>query len=607
MLFIMNKTSLLTILLFLLLCGGHVGAHDKQKHSFRLGENQFWLDEKPFQIISGEMHPARVPVEYWRHRVRMIKAMGCNTVACYVMWNYHESEPGKFDFQTGNHNLEHFIQIVQEEGVFLLFRPGPYTCGEWDFGGLPAYLLSVPDIKIRCMDSRYVAAVERYIKQLSPLVRKYEVNNGGPILMVQLENEYGSYGNDRSYMKWLHDLWRSEGVTVPFYTADGATPAMLEAGTYPGAAVGLDPAASQAEFDEPLKLDSTASVFCSELYPGWLTHWREDWNGRNTKSIADNVRWLLENGKSFNYYVAHGGTNFGFWAGANSPEPGVYQPDVTSYDYDAPINEMGEATPKYMALRELAQKYSKKKLPAVPEPLPSITFPAIRAERFTSVWDNLPAAREIVQPVPMEMLHQYEGLILYRTRLTGQKSGTLRIDEVHDYATVFLNGRYIGSIDRTLGQNSLIIPVSGEEHPVLDILVESMGRINFAAQMIDRKGITDHVTLNGMTLMNWEAFSIPMSADYVSSLKASATVRPGMFFKATLNLEETGDCYIDMKDFTKGVVYVNGHNLGRYWNVGPQFRLYCPGVWLRKGANEVVIFDMHQTEPGVITGHKTLD
>ena len=331
--------------------------------------------------------------------------------------------------------------------------------------------------------------------------------------------------------------------------------------------------------------------------------------GRHTfpwEITEEDVKWLLENGKSFNYYVIHGGTNFGFWAGANSPKPGVYQPDVTSYDYDSPISERGEATPKYLALRELTQQYSKKKLPDIPDPVPAIAFPAVRAERFAAVWDNLPAAREIVQPVPMEMLDQYEGLILYRTRLTGHKRGTLRIDEVHDYATVFLDGRYVGSIDRTLGQNSVTLPASDEEHPVLDILVESMGRINFAAQMIDRKGITDRVTLNGMTLMDWEAYSIPMSADYVASLKRSDTVRPGMFFKATLDLEETGDCYLDMRGFTKGMVYVNGHNLGRYWNVGPQYRLYCPGVWLRKGANEIVVFDMHQTEPGDITGHTTL-
>lgn len=603
----MKKTKLLSFLLALLLCGSSGYAQSKDKHTFRLGDNQFWLDEKPFQIISGEMHPSRVPAEYWRHRVRMIKAMGCNTVACYIMWNYHESKPGVFDFQSDGHNIEHFIQIVQEEGMFLLFRPGPYVCGEWDFGGLPAYLLSVPDIKIRCMDERYTTAVERYVKQLSPLIKKYEVNNGGPILMVQLENEYGSYGNDRNYLKWLHDLWRNEGITVPFYTADGATPYMLEAGTYPDAAIGLDPAASDKEFAEPLKIRPEASVFCSELYPGWLTHWREKWSGASTAGIVSDVKWLMEHGKSFNYYVIHGGTNFGFWAGANTGANGAYQPDVTSYDYDSPINEMGEPTPKYMALRELVQQYSKKKLPAIPEPIPSITFPAVKTERYATIWDNLPEAHPLVQPVPMEMLHQYEGLILYRTRLIGRKSGTLRVDDVHDYATVFLNGRYIGCIDRTLGQNSIEIPVSNtEEAPVLDILVEGMGRINFAAYMIDRKGITERVTLSGMTLMNWEAYSLPMSADYVASLKESSTVRPGMFFKATVNLDETGDCYIDMSDFTKGIVYVNGHNLGRYWNVGPQYRLYCPGVWLHKGANEVIIFDIHQTEPGVIKGYKTL-
>lgn len=604
------KKKLFTFLMTLILLTGSgtwAQAQTKGTHTFRLGDNQFWLDDKPFQIISGEIHPSRIPAEYWKQRIQMIKAMGCNTVACYIMWNYHESEPGVFDFQTGNKNLEKFIQTVQDEGMFLLFRPGPYVCGEWDFGGLPPYLLSIPDIKIRCMDTQYTAAVERYVDKIAPIIKKYEITNGGPIIMVQVENEYGSYGNDRIYMKWMHDLWRDKGIEVPFYTADGATPYMLEAGTLPGVAIGLDPAASKAEFDEALKVYPDASVFCSELYPGWLTHWREEWQHPSIEKITTDVKWLLDNGKSFNYYVIHGGTNFGFWAGANSPQPGTYQPDVTSYDYDAPINEMGQATPKYMALRELTQKYSKKKLAPIPDPIPTITFPATETKRYTSIWDNLPAAKQIVQPVPMEMMKQYEGMILYRTKLIGHKSGKLRVDEVHDYATVFLNGRYIGSIDRTLGQHTIDLPVSNVENPVLDILVESMGRINFAAQMIDRKGITDRVTLNGMTLMNWEAFNIPMSSEYVSNLKESDTVRPGMFFKTTLQLDKAGDCYIDLKDFTKGLVYVNGHNLGRFWNVGPQYRLYCPGVWLKEGTNEIIIFDMHQTEPGVIQGVETLE
>lgn len=604
------KKKLFTFLMALTLLTGNVvsmQAQTKGTHSFRLGENQFWLDNKPFQIISGEIHPSRIPVEYWQQRIQMIKAMGCNTVACYIMWNYHESEPGVFDFKTGNKDLERFIKTVQDEGMFLLFRPGPYVCGEWDFGGLPAYLLSTPDIKIRCMDPRYTAAVERYAAEITPLIKKYQVTNGGPIIMMQVENEYGSYGNDRVYMKWMHDLWRNKGIEVPFYTADGATPHMLEAGALPGVAIGLDPAATQAEFDEALKIYPDASVFCSELYPGWLTHWREQWQHPSIEKITTDVKWLLDNGKSFNYYVIHGGTNFGFWAGANAPEPNTYQPDVTSYDYDAPINEMGHATPKYMALRELTQKYSKNKLSPIPAQIPTITFPATATKAYTSIWDNLPAAKQIPQPVPMEMMKQYEGLILYRTQLIGRKSGKLLVEDVHDYATVFLNGRYIGSIDRTLGQNSIILPVSNVENPVLDILVEEMGRINFAAWMIDRKGITERVTLNGMTLMNWDVFNLPMSGEFVSNLKESKTVRPGMFFRTTLQLDQPGDCYIDMKDFTKGILYVNGHNLGRFWNVGPQFRLYCPGVWLKKGANEITIFDMHQTEPGVIKGVETLE
>lgn len=606
----MKLNRILYLLILCLFFNGNFSislAQAKQSRSFELKNNVFWLDNSPFQIISGEIHPARIPVEYWEHRIQMVKAMGCNTIACYIMWNYHENVPGTFDFKTGNKDIEKFIRLVQKAGMYLLFRPGPYVCGEWDFGGLPAYLLSIPDIKIRCMDARYTAAVERYVSEIAPFVRKYEIGNGGPILMLQLENEYGSYGNDRTYMKWLHDLWRKKGITVPFYTSDGPTLHMLEAGTLPSVAVGLDPAASQTEFDQALKVRPDASVFCSELYPGWLTHWREKWRRTDTGKVASKVDWLLGNGKSFSYYVIHGGTNFGFWAGANSSSPDSYRPDVTSYDYDAPINEMGQPTSKYMALRKVAQKYSKEKLPSLPEPLPTLCFPATNTVRFSSIWDNLPDPRHMVQPLPMEMMNQYEGFVLYRTKLVGHKSGKLFIDGLHDYATVFLNGNYVGTIDRSLGQKSVALPVSNVEYPILDILVEGMGRVNFGANMLDRKGITSYVSLNGMTLMNWEVFNLNMSSDYVANLKQGETVRPGMFFKTDLVLDKTGDCYIDMRNFTKGVLYVNGHNLGRFWNVGPQYRLFCPGVWLKKGANEVVVFDMHQLEPGTIEGIDRLE
>ena len=586
------------------------GAGQQKTHSFTLSKNDFLLDRKPFQIISGEMHPARIPVEYWRQRIQMAKAMGCNTIAAYVFWNYHESDPGTFDFQTGNHNIAEFIRIVQEEGMYLMLRPGPYVCAEWEFGGLPSYLLGIPDIKVRCMDTRYTEAVERYIKALALQVKELQVNKGGPILMVQVENEYGSYGNDRTYMKWLQKVWKENGIDVPFYTADGATPFMLEAGSLPDAAIGLDPATKESDFAEATKANPNVPSFCSELYPGWLTHWGEKWQRPDTASLIKDVKWLMDNKKSFNFYVIHGGTNFGYWAGANAFSPTEYQPDVTSYDYDAPINEIGQATPKYITLRNLLAKYmpAKQKLPAIPAPMPVIEIPEISFTSSASVWDNLPEAILTAQPKPMEMFGQKAGFILYRTSLIGHKKGKLRITELHDYATIFVDGKYVGKLDRTKAENIIELPASTSANPQLDILVEGMGRINFAEYMIDRKGITDRVSLNGMTLMNWQVFTLPFDETYVENLKFTpkASSQPGNFFKAEFQLTATGDTYIDVSQWEKGLVWVNGHNLGRYWNIGPQKELYCPAPWLKKGKNEIVVFDMHLLIPKTIKGVRNL-
>ena len=598
-------------LLIILICILSVSAWSQERnHSFTLAKTEFLLDGKPFQIISGEMHPARIPVEYWRHRIKMAKAMGCNTIAAYIFWNYHESEPGVFDFQTGNHNIAAFIRIVQEEGMFLMLRPGPYVCAEWEFGGLPSYLLQIPDIKVRCMDPRYTEAVERYIKILALQVKELQVTKGGPIVMVQVENEYGSFGNDRTYMKWLEKVWKENGIEVPFYTSDGATPFMLEAGSLPDAAIGLDPAASKSDFAEATKANPNVPSFCSELYPGWLTHWGEKWQRPDTASLIKDVKWLMDNKKSFNFYVIHGGTNFGYWAGANAFSPTEYQPDVTSYDYDAPINEIGQATPKYITLRNLLAKYmpAKQKLPAIPAPMPVIEIPEISFTASASVWDNLPEAILTAQPKPMEMFGQKAGFILYRTSLIGHKKGKLRITELHDYATIFVDGKYVGKLDRTKAENIIELPASTSANPQLDILVEGMGRINFAEYMIDRKGITDRVSLNGMTLMNWQVFTLPFDETYVENLKFTpkASSQPGNFFKAEFQLTATGDTYIDVSQWEKGLVWVNGHNLGRYWNIGPQKELYCPAPWLKKGKNEIVVFDMHLLIPKTIKGVRNL-
>ncbi|GAA0547156.1 beta-galactosidase [Chitinophaga japonensis] len=585
------------------------GAYAQSKHTFTLSKSAFLLDGKPFQLISGEMHPARIPREYWKHRIQMAKAMGCNTIAAYVFWNYHEQEPGHFDFTTGNHNITEFIRLAQEEGMWVLLRPGPYVCAEWEFGGLPPYLLRTPGIKVRCMDPRYMTAVERYVKTLAAVVKPLLVSNGGPILMVQIENEYGSYGNDKQYLYRLQELWVENGIDVPFYTADGPTAFMLEAGTVPGAAIGLDSGGSDGAFAAAAKQNPDVPAFSSESYPGWLTHWGEKWARPDPAGILKEVKYLMDHKRSFNLYVIHGGTNFGFTAGANSGGKG-YEPDLTSYDYDAPINEQGRATAKYHELRKLIASYRKgQPLPEIPAPVPTLAFPDVALQPFTSVWAHLPEAVPSVQPEPFEAYGQDYGFMLYRTTLIGHKSGKLQVTELHDYATVFLNGQYVGKMDRRLGENTIELPATGVKDPVLEILVEGMGRINFAQELIDRKGITDRVTLNGMTLMNWEVFGLPMKDAYVQQLSAGQvdTSRPGQFFKGTFRLSRTGDTYIDVSGLKKGVLWVNGHNLGRYWEIGPQQRLYCPASWLKKGENEIVVFDLHLTGAARVRGAEELE
>jgi len=580
-------------------------------HTFNLSKTDFLLDGKPFQIISGEMHPARIPVEYWRHRIQMAKAMGCNTIAAYVFWNYHESEPGKFDFQTENRNIAQFIHIAQEEGMWLILRPGPYVCAEWDFGGIPSYLLKIPDIKVRCMDPRYIESMDRYIKELANQVKDLQVTKGGPILMVQVENEYGSYGNDSRYTRWIQEMWKFNGIEVPFYTADGATSFMLEAGSIPDAAIGLDPGRSEEDFGQATKANPNVPSFCSELYPGWLTHWGEKWQRPDVTGLLKDVKWLMDHKKSFNFYVIHGGTNFGYWAGANAFSPTQYQPDVTSYDYDSPVNEMGQPTPKYFALRNLLATYQTvgQKASSIPAAMPVIEIPDFKPNVSASVWDNLPAANFVPQPKPMEMFGQKAGFILYRTTLIGHKSGKLLITQLHDYATIFVDGKYVGKIDRSKGENSIELPQPANGNPQLDILVEGMGRINFAEYLIDRKGITERVSLDGMTLMNWQVYNLPFDESYLGHLKFPATeaVRPGNIFKGEFELKTLGDTYLDLSLWEKGIVWVNGHNLGRYWSIGPQKQLYCPAPWLKIGKNELVIFDLHQLKASVVKGVKSME
>jgi hypothetical protein len=586
-------------------------APDGHPHRFELGKQQFLLDGKPFQIRSGEMHPIRIPAEYWRHRIRMAKAMGLNTISIYLMWNALESEPGVFDLKTGSRDFVHFIELCREEGMWVYLRPGPYICGEWDFGGLPPYLLRHPHIRVRDKDDPdYMAAVRRYLDTIAPHIAPLMANRGGPILMVQVENEYASFGHDLAYLELLRTMWRERGIEGPFTISDGLGQVRKEQTYLPSAALGLD---GDTDFVGAQTIAGDAPVWIGEGYPGWLTHWGDKDFQRG--DYAATLSELLQQGHSFNLYVVHGGTNFGFTAGANAKgDYSQFEPVITSYDYGAPINERGEATPDYHAFRKLLAAHAQRPLPDVPAPPPAIRFAPVMPVAHASLWDNLPPATAVRMPQANELLFaQDHGLVLYRRKIHGA-GGALTIDGVRDYATVFSDGLYIDAVSRVEHPrlrkgNRVDLPSAIAEKPALvDILVDSFGHVGYGQAMADRKGIVGSIRLDGNALENWDVCNLPLDDDFIRQLKpvVSTPSRAGIFFRAIVRLDQPGDSYVDMTGWTKGYLWVNGHLLGRYWNLGPQQRLYCPASWFRHGDNELLILDLHQTIAAPIHGATTL-
>ncbi|SFS18522.1 beta-galactosidase [Dyella sp. OK004] len=583
---------------------------DGRAHRFELSAQQFLLDGRPFQIRSGEMHPMRIPHEYWQHRIRMAKAMGLNTIAVYIMWNALESEPGVFDLKTGSRDFVRFIQLCQEEGMWVYLRPGPYVCAEWDFGGLPPYLLREKDIRVRHKDdAHYMQAVKRYLDAIAPHIAPLMTAKGGPILMVQVENEYASFGNDLDYLKQLQAMWRERGIEGPFSISDGLGQIQKEKTYLPGTVLGLD---GDTDFAAAQAIAGEAPVWVGEGYPGWLTHWGDKDFQRG--DYTDTLRKLLEQGRSFNLYVVYGGTNFGFTAGANANgDYSNFEPVITSYDYGAPINEAGEATPDYHRFRALIGAHVTHPLPDVPAAQKLMAFPAAMARPYASLWENLPPAKAVARPQANELLFaQDHGMVLYRK--TVRTGGKLAIDGVRDYATVFSGGRYLDYVSRVhkpglREQQHVAVPApAGDAGNELDILVDSFGHVGYGQAMADRKGIVGGVQLEGRELQDWQAYSLPLDEHYVAGLKPLQIKpsRPGVFFKATVTLDRVADSYIDMSAWDKGYVWVNGHLLGRYWRIGPQQRLYCPASWFKAGDNEVLVFDLHRTEVASIRGFEHL-
>ncbi len=581
---------------------------EKEKHDFAAGKGTFLLDGKPFVVKAAEIHYSRIPAEYWEHRIQMCKALGMNTICIYAFWNIHEQKPGQFDFK-GQNDIAAFCRLAQKNGMYIILRPGPYVCSEWEMGGLPWWLLKKKDIKLRTNDPYFLERTKLFMTEIGKQLAGLQVSRGGNIIMVQVENEYGAYAVDKPYIANIRDMVKEAGFTdVPLFQCDWSSTFQLN---------GLDDlvwtinfgtgADIEAQFKKLKEVRPDAPLMCSEFWSGWFDHWGRKHETRDADIMVSGIQDMLDRNISFSLYMAHGGTTFGHWGGANSPS---YSAMCSSYDYDAPISEAGWATPKYYKLRELLLQYadSGQVIPEVPSAYPLITIPEFELSEVTPLFENLPEPKLSEEIKPMEQFDQGWGTIMYRTVLPEVKEGTtLLIDEVHDWAQIFANGKLLGRLDRRRGENTLIFPdlAKGTQ---LDILVEAMGRVNFDVAIHDRKGITDRVELRTETdqteLKNWQVYNFPTDYSFVKDKKYAVgkKIDAPAYYRATFNLDKVGDVFLDMQTWGKGMVWVNGKAIGRFWKIGPQQTLYMPGCWLKKGENEIIVLDLLGPDRAVVKG-----
>ena len=574
--------------------------------SFTTGDKTFLLNGKPFVVKAAELHYPRIPRAYWDHRIKMCKALGMNTVCLYVFWNIHEQQEGKFDF-TGNNDVAEFCRLCQKNGMYVIVRPGPYVCAEWEMGGLPWWLLKKKDIKLREQDPYFMQRVEIFEKEVGKQLAPLTIQNGGPIIMVQVENEYGSYGKDKPYVSAIRDIVRKSGFDkVSLFQCDWSSNFLNN---------GLDDLTwtmnfgTGANIDEQFKrlgeVRPNAPKMCSEFWSGWFDKWGARHETRPAKDMVEGIDEMLSKGISFSLYMTHGGTSFGHWAGANSPG---FQPDVTSYDYDAPINEWGQATPKFYELQKTMAKYNDggKKLPAQPKAaMPLISVPEFKLTEYKPLSYGIAESKESNSPLTFEDMDMGWGTMIYETSVPAIQGTSTLTGDFHDFAQVYVNGKYVGKIDRVKNEKSLELPAM-PQGANLTIVVEGMGRINFGRAIKDYKGIIGNVTIStqndncdiALTPTQWTNSTIPddyaraaevlgMNTNKMRGLETKAGYYRGYF-----NINKVGDTFINMESFGKGQVYVNGHALGRFWHIGPQQTLYLPGCWLKKGKNEVVVLDV---------------
>ncbi len=595
-------------------------AQAQSKHTFKVEAGQFVYDGKPIQIHSGEMHFARIPKTYWRHRLQMLKAMGLNAVATYVFWNYHNTAPGVWDFTTGNHNIAAFIRTAQEEGMMVILRPGPYACAEWEFGGYPWWLQKDTNLVIRTYNQPFLDSCKQYINKLAEQVKPLMVTNGGPIIMVQAENEFGSYVAQRKdipveqhkkYNLAIKNLLLQAGFNIPMFTSDGSW--LFDGGSMEG----ILPAANGEDNVDNLKNavnkyhHNEGPYMVAEYYPGWLHHWAEPFPNIPVADVVKQLDKYLQGGVSFNIYMAHGGTNFGFTSGANYDKEHDIQPDLTTYDYDAPVSEPGWATPKYMAIRELMKRNVTYPVPAIPKQIPVTVLPPVKLYKSADVL-SMKAFMKPVQSdtlLSFEKLNQGHGYVLYSRHFAGPVKGNMVISGLRDYAVVYINGKKLGVLNRM--DKSYSMPVDIPVNATLDILVENMGRINYGAEIPhNEKGIISPVLINDIAVTGeWKMYMFPFAEmPVINDKSAPAETGKPALYSGNFSMPQVGDVFVNMEKWGKGILFVNGYNLGRYWNAGPQQTLYLPGAFLKKGNNEIIVFEQlnENINPVIVTVPKPI-
>ncbi|ACS99842.1 glycoside hydrolase family 35 protein [Paenibacillus sp. JDR-2] len=565
---------------------------------------QLMLNDRPFRIIAGAIHYFRVVPEYWRDRLLKLKACGFNTVETYVPWNFHEPEEGRFVFE-GMADLEKFIALAGELGLYAIVRPSPYICAEWEFGGLPAWLLKDPGMRLRCSYKPFLDKADAYYDELIPRLTPFLSTKGGPLIAMQIENEYGSYGNDKTYLNYLKEALVKRGVDVLLFTSDGPEDFMLQGGMVEGVWETVNFGSRSAEaFAKLQEYQPDQPLMCMEFWNGWFDHWGETHHTRGAADVALVLDEMLAAGASVNFYMFHGGTNFGFFSGANYTDRLL--PTVTSYDYDSPLSESGELTEKYYAVREVIAKYAELGPLELPAQIVAKSFGSVRMTgqaRLLASLDELSVPIPSVCPEPMEQYGQNSGFILYATHLTGPRPASrLNLQEVHDRALIFIDGVFKGVIERSNPEHDLVfdVPPGGVE---LAILVENMGRINYGPHMKDVKGITEGVRFGQQFLFNWTVRPLPLddlSKLQFSALSSQPCLQPS-FYRGEFEVDEPADTFLSMKGWTKGVAYMNGFNLGRYWEIAPQETLYIPGPLLRTGKNEIIVFELHAAESASVS------